>query len=144
MPYRSIVVLTLPIYSWQHSRSRHDRYPSLADEEIEVQRLSQNHRARWRHSWVWTHPSCSGCSSHHARGPPWTGGIESQKYVRLFRAHLVQEFPHRWLENQVGVINNTNPRPHPRWLWFSASRVGPGNLHFGKLPRGQVLEKPLV
>lgn len=65
--------------------------------------------------------------------------MESQKYERFFRAHLVQWSSHWLLESQV-QSDNTNPR----WLWFSKSRVESRNLHFVKLPKVKVLEKPLV
>lgn len=42
----------LHIYSPQYPLSGHYCYLDLTDEEIEVQRLIQYHRASWGHSWV--------------------------------------------------------------------------------------------
>lgn len=42
------------------------------------------------------------------------GIIDSQNCGRFLRVQLVQQFPHGPLENYVGAINNTNPRPYPR------------------------------
>lgn len=77
---------------------------------------------------------------HTASHDRWLG-MESQKYKRLFRAYRVQWSSHWPLENQLQFVNK-NPRLlNPR---FSKSRVQPTNLHFLKLPKVKVLEKPLV
>ena len=90
----------------------------------------------------WTHTFCSGVKlltiTHSASCNRWLG-MKSQKYKRLFRAYLVQWSSHWPLENQVQVVNTNYG-----WLWFNKSREEPKNLHYLKLPKVQVLEKPLV
>lgn len=141
MPYISTIVLTLPIYSLQHPMSRHYHYPDLTDEEIEVQRLKITELVGDT-AGFWTHAFCSGVKlltiMHSASCDRWLG-MKSQKYKRLFRAPLVQWSSHWPLENQVQVVNTNSS-----WLWFNKSRAEPRNLHFLKLPKVQILEKPLV
>lgn len=144
MPYISTVCAHfthLLINSLQHTMSRHYCYPYLTDEETEIQRLTQNQ------SWSETqldfesmHSVQDSCltTMHTSFWDRWLG-MESQKYERLIRAHLVQWSSHWPLENQVQFVNT-----NPRWLWFSKSRVELRNLHFLKLPKVKVLEKPLV